>query len=1076
MKRFTALLVLSVLALGPRAVRAQESVATELEFVQQLRAKGYSALAKEYLDQMAKRGDPKIMALLPLEQARTMIALAREKDAEQRAALFAAARIELQRYIKANTGKVEAAEASFELARLSAYHGQALLTRALREEETKAQHDRARPAEAMFQQAGKDLTAAVKALEAAQASYKNSDTAVEKQVKARLAKELTRARFEQGINLIEQARTYIDTGKEAVNKARAEVITQAQKVFASLSEEESSEVGALANAWLMKIAMEQQDPPATAKYYKRVISQKGKDAQAAHRWARLFWMQNYPRDPTVSPKVTLAQKLNAVEKEGKAWLSAYPAHVKSPEGQAVLFELANTYYAQAQSAEQKKAAKTVVANLYGQAQKYYGRLAALDGDLSEKAKQLNLALSFQLMGKRTTFRTFDELYLKGLYERYKVVQAATKLEAAAGKERETLEKKRKEHLREVIKALNRAISLSDAHTPVAKLDDARFYLTGAYLTAGDLARAAIAGEGLARSRPPTRRSPSGAAAALEAYAALLARDPSDGTRQRLNELAEYVLSPDVQKFWGGDPVSGLAHYQLAMLANRDNRYADAIGHLSKLPADFPGYLYSQGQLVFIAQEAREKAKNDTEKRTFEQSARAALARMKELPKDADPSTAAMYFFAKMELSKFLYSDAAQILSKAPAEKKVQDAAVAKYIEMAKYLDGLRGRFVKLPIKLTPTTRDKIAYSLDVMGKYADLGLADVEFRRGRFEKVIAETKPVVDRVLADAAKAKGGAPIRYADYQVTGDVLGLALRAYVQKGNIDMGKKLLDAVKRLAPKDESAISGAVSGNVVRNLLTEIAVQIDTLRKAKNTEALKAMVGNYTSFLDVIATEYAKKGFDLDSARLLANAYQSLDQYVKAADVFGKFPAPKYLEEKRALTKEEQDAVGLYWFMQVQRAKALRQAGGAERLKDANKVLDRLLTHHNAKNQVLAQMEKYQVLEDQGLYAGALQLWLRFMKNPALRSGGPEVQKLYFDGYYFTQRALYLYATKDAKVPEATRARYVRVAAANILKLEFANDPRGWELVGPKFQELLTAEPELRRAYDELKPKYEKSKK
>ena len=62
----------------------------------------------------------------------------------------------------------------------------------------------------------------------------------------------------------------------------------------------------------------------------------------------------------------------------------------------------------------------------------------------------------------------------------------------------------------------------------------------------------------------------------------------------------------------------------------------------------------------------------------------------------------------------------------------------------------------------------------------------------RFDEVIAATKTVVDGVLDKAKAVKAGEPIRLKDYRVTGDILGLALRANVQKGDVVKGKAILE--------------------------------------------------------------------------------------------------------------------------------------------------------------------------------------------------------------------------------------------------------------------------------------------
>src|SRR5207244_3194115 len=97
-----------------------------------------------------------------------------------------------------------------------------------------------------------------------------------------------------------------------------------------------------------------------------------KGMQPAKRWARLFAMQNVLNDPSYG-KLSAAKKLEVIEREGRAWLKDYPAHVKAPEGQSVLFELASTLHRQAQAVKDQKSKPAL--DLYTEAQKYYGQLA-----------------------------------------------------------------------------------------------------------------------------------------------------------------------------------------------------------------------------------------------------------------------------------------------------------------------------------------------------------------------------------------------------------------------------------------------------------------------------------------------------------------------------------------------------------------------------------------------------------------------------------------------------------------------------------------------------------------------------
>src|SRR5262249_24096563 len=153
--------------------------------------------------------------------ARINISEARQKDPEQRFALFTAARTQLQDFVAKNKGKADAALASAELARVTSYYGQALLSKAMREEDDKARHDKARPAEAMFIQAGKELEGAIAAIDAAAKDPANA------KIKAMLERELKHVRFDAAINVFDQARTYINRGSSAVNETRANTMKKA---------------------------------------------------------------------------------------------------------------------------------------------------------------------------------------------------------------------------------------------------------------------------------------------------------------------------------------------------------------------------------------------------------------------------------------------------------------------------------------------------------------------------------------------------------------------------------------------------------------------------------------------------------------------------------------------------------------------------------------------------------------------------------------------------------------------------------------------------------------------------------
>jgi hypothetical protein len=289
------------------------------------------------------------------------------------------------------------------------------------------------------------------------------------------------------------------------------------------------------------------------------------------------------------------------------------------------------------------------------------------------------------------------------------------------------------------------------------------------------------------------------------------------------------------------------------------------------------------------------------------------------------------------------------------------------------------------------------------------------------------------------------------------------------------GQELLAVLQRL--QGEGGEIGGDQSNVVRRVLQEIGKQVDQLKssgKKEDLEKLKSMVGNFTSFLDGIARDAEKKPFDADATRMLALAYASLDQHAKAAAIFSKVPAPPFLDkDAKELTEQEAEQLAVYWGMRLEYGKALRQGKTKEELTKALEVLDELLRHKNARYQLLADMEKNLVLEDEEKYSVALLRWGQFLKNPSLTGGlsDPKVQKIFFSGVSYRIRTMYKYGKYEAKAE--SRPRFIKAAAGQLVSLEFTPDGVGWGIIEPMVPELLQAEPELREEYEKQKAERKK---
>ncbi len=1083
MKRILAVIAVTFAWANALPMSAQEPVEAEIELVRQLRNKGWHDLAKIKLEELLKR-DPSLKAVMSLELARINIAMGRQ-DPKQQLTLFAEARTLLQDFVAKNKDKADGALASAEMARLSSASARAQLTRAMRADEATRQ-EIARTAEKMFILAGKDLEAAVTLIDAALNDPANAN------LKAVLQKEVAQARFDGAINIFDQARTHFDK----FHPERVAAIEKAQKAFIALRGDD--EYYWLANAWLMKIAMEQTAPDEVVKYHTFIM--KNKDDKAALpailpavRLVKFFQMQDltlrrddepetlgqnaihtkkFPKD-----KQTDLQRLRAVQTAGETWLKDYGGFVRTYEGQGVLYELGHAYYQDALT-DPKLANQN-----FEKALKYFDELVKLDGDLVERAKQFSMSIKFKRLDVKADLKTFEEFRMKAMVEKGHVIALSQKLADPKPAERKTIEEKRRKHLKEVINALTRALTLTTPQTPLKEVDDARYDLTGAYLAYGDPYRAAIVAESLARAKPATAHSAEAAATAIQTYSALQNRHPDDAAiKQRLHDLAEFVLSPEKQRAWEAEPVTGRANYHLAMSARRANDPKKALAYLEKLRPEFPDYIYTQGQALFIAEAAREKAEDKTEKKFYLDAARAALARMPKLnPKTEAPSVIAMYFYAKLENAKYQYMEAIEDLN-AKADLKT----INKCNAMSKFVQELVGEFEQVRMhaggddyipngQLSKQNHEQIQFSMATWLKYADLGIAETRFRgdaKDRFDLVLKATDKVVNDTLALAQKTKAPDPIAMKDYRVTGDILGLALRANVQKGEVEKGRAILDVLKRI-----TSPAGEKGPNVVAVLLNDIAGQIKRMNTDKDP-ALQATKKHYVKFLDEITKEYDAKGYDNAAAIMMAHAFNSLEYPCKAAVVFSKVKPgvdlDKKIEKKKIETEAElkarqawEEENNRYWGVQVEYIRALRACKEKDSLTAAEKVADTVLKHPSAAFKIQAMIEKNLLLEDQQKFREAYLQWQQFMKLPPLQNlGNADVQKVYFTGYFYNARTLYKVATLDPLIKD--RPKLVNAAATMIVNLEFAKTKQGWEIAGPLFRDLLKEEKQLADAYEKAK--------
>jgi hypothetical protein len=1098
------LLTLAAVLVPAPAGRADEKAETQMEFVRRLRAKGYNDLALDYLQRLQKNPPPGIGPLLTLEEARTRLSLARDKEPGQRLEIFAQARAGLEKYLKANASRPEATQVRLEMARIATYEGEALLSRALASDDDKSRNALALKARQRFAQAATDLDAAAKASAKVLAATKG-DSGAEQGLRKRLGTEVLQAELERGRAFLEEARTYLDTEKTADREARGKLVKEGETLLKKVALDKkvtSPATSYLALAWLIKAAYDQTDPDSAHNYYKQVMAATGPETLPARRLAKLLWIQHIAQDKTLAG--TSPEKLRQLTvREAQGWLAAYPAFRNTPEGQAVRFELAYAYRAQALALS--KDLKTPESRkLADRAHKIFADLATSDSDYSRAAKRLDVQIMLKRMGENTPvgrLKTFDECSLKAQYELAMAEKAADEARAKPA-EAAKLGQQRRTHLNAVVAALERGLKLATPKSPPRQVQEARFLLTVAYLLTGDTASAARQGERLAREPEGSKWSAPGAGIALQAYANALARDPADdAARKSLHDLAGYVLAK--KDVWKDEAVVPFARYQLALLAIREHEHRKAFDYLTGLPPDFPAYVFAQCQAAFEALNVvKSDSPTDADKEAWKKKAVDVLDRVSKLPANADPATVQMFFSAQIFVKGNLLYEQGRNLAR---EGKPKEAA-ARYADMVRFVDGLAAQFAKVehvlkeqappapkkgkeaeePAGPRVSARQEIRQALDRLKTYGLLGAADLAYRAGGqdkagYDKVLS--KELAGGVLAQVeAQGKGGGPIRVADPEMTGEILSLALRAQVQKGDVKGAQKTLGLIQRLTgPGGENPNPTAP----LRSLLGELQAQMRDLKAKKQEDRLKQTVATFSTFFKAVADQ-GGKGLTRNDIIFLANCYNTLGEYKEAAGLYGKVQPPKAPpmldpakagdeKAKEAAEKAKQDYERerqAYWLMQCLYGAALRKSG---QLDEATKVLNRVLKTKGAAGQVVALKEKIHILEERArarpdLWGNAINEWNKFLQSPEVTGRArqdKEGKKVYFESYFHLASCWYEYSQgpKLKGTPRGDKA--LQRAADYLVRLKRARNQEGWRIIAALANELLNRAPALKQAFDTL---------
>jgi hypothetical protein len=1047
MKRPLAVLAVAALLATAGPLPADE--VPYLEFVRELRAR-YPDLALEYLNNLRQHNPPAdVAAVIPLELAKVRLDLATaEADTGRRLDLYHKARAEFQEFIDKNPNSPLVGDARLELARVTVLQGKTQLSRALLQEDGAGRQKDALAARDTFQQATKQLKDAADLLDKQLEKYADPKTAQEKADKKALEQARFQAQMDLGLNFIDQAQTYFDTGKVEQGLERAKVINQAQPLLEKVAKEAEASQPAVAfqaRAWSAYCDNQNGDPKKALRRLDDIIGRAEAAAGPGKRLALFFRMKILLLDPQVTPK---PDDLAQVHKDAETWLADYPRFKDTPEGCGVRYCLADVIFRQAGEVKDRIARGQQLAR----AENLCRELMRSENDYAEKARGLNIQIIAAGGGFNkdiAKLENFEACLVRAEYEAGQVEAFAKK----AGVKPEEVEKERQTRIGHAIQALNLALDFArkpGSKVPPAEVVKVRAMLCGYYLFTGKYKEAIAAGEEAARAVPPTAQSARAAMYALEAYnnfiddslrggTATLADLEKDGFTARMTDLALMM-----EQRWPAEQAGDVARHMRGLLLIKQKKQPEAVEVLSKVSPNYSAAIYAKSSLALAAfqaaqdRNAQAKAEPDKarkeqlakEEAQFEKQAVEALKAMPSLPPGADPLTTGIYLNSRIELARAYYRN-------------------KDYAAIEKLVDPLLADVKSYRLD-SDARRDEARTSLVTLKLFAKYGAANAELAAGRPAKVKEITDPLVEAIRKGeyADELKKNPDLRWG-------LMGLALRVSIQEGNTARALEILQAVQKFATDD-----GGEGGN--RAILMQLALmvkdQVHEVRRKKDTGALDKAVKNYRTFLD--ALRGAQKAPTPESLRVMAEAYAALgtpEAHDAAVELARQVPEPKGEDAK------DDKKLGNYRFCRILIVRELRLAGKVE---EAEVELKELRNTPWGKEHPEAIKESIHLIAAKGAPGKAYVEWSKLVTQLAAKIQQPGIKEQYFECYYhmtdcWLKHAL---ALKDEK----KRDEGVKRAATFINKLEAAWPDFGGDESKARFTDLLEREPALKEQYDKLK--------
>ncbi|MHB1424253.1 MAG: hypothetical protein ACYC3I_13850 [Gemmataceae bacterium] len=1009
MKRM--LLVIFFVAYVASSSFGQESPYSEdLQFVRELRSRGYNDLAREYLDKIAKNAPPALKKELPLERALTEMEVAGdEPDSNKRIALYDQARRQFLEFIQANPKHPRAAETKLDIARATTLQGKAQLGRALLEDDHAARIAEGAKARATLVEAYNQL----------------------KQLASSPRTELAVA-----LNLLDQSDSYLNTSSEEETRASTQRIQEARQILDKLAQgESSSSITWQARAWASRCDEMLDDPVKAIKRLEAVTSATGSAVRDGKRLARYFLMLARKKLPNEAPNARETLN-NALVKQAMDWLRDYPTYTRTPEGNGVQFLLAKLLLEDAANPKLDTRTRNI---MVGRARKYLSNIEKTENEFTDRAKRLKI----EAMAKQGTFQepinrltTFEDCYVRAQYEQMQIAEAVKQFK----ENKSRADEERKKRIKNIIDALQAGLKKPDAK-PSIELNNARVLLTF-YLLEQDKPKEAIeVGEPFARKDRSSSQAASAAIYALVGYGQLLAKRERAADPGTLKDDAEYKaektkmlsLSRFMAERWPKERAGDLARHEIAVHLLREEKNPEAIAELAAITPAYPSYIRTR---YLLARAALQQASLDKDKGDPENYRKRGLTALRGLPDPAagsDLETNSEYIQAKLLL----------------ALELIKDRQLA---EVDTVLAALEPKLAALRIENDPAKekekRGKFEEGRVQLALHSTALQANDDFKAGKYPEVARRLDPLLDKFNAEQLP-------QLKDCGLASSVIALDLRANVQLNNMERARIATKALQALQSDKGTEKSADNTTAILSQLVTLIAQQIDELRKKGDKDSLRKAQAGFTVLLnDVVGTQ---KKPTPKLAYLLARCYAGMDEHKKAVELL----------QTSAVEVGETDA-GLHHLIQLLLVQEYRQLKETEK---ARALLDEILKGKDGKpgwgaKNLDAQKLRILLLEDREDYAAAARLCDNYVSQLVRRLDDNKLKEHYFDFYYHLIYCILKHGQRQDNADK--KAKGVRDAAQRLVALEKRQGGFGNEESKKRFDDLLEKEAELRDQYNALK--------